>query len=56
MYGLGLERGAAHVDENALANNFALQKAATDHRFIWPIPQEEILSNPQITDQQNPGY
>lgn len=55
-YGLGLERGAAQVDENALANNFALQKAATDPRFIWPIPQEEILSNPQISDQQNPGY
>jgi len=27
-----------------------------DHRFIWPIPQGEINSNPTLAPQQNPGY
>jgi hypothetical protein len=28
----------------------------TDARSLWPIPKSEIDSNPQIRDQQNPGY
>lgn len=27
-----------------------------DHRYTWPIPSDEIQSNPQIRNQQNPGY
>jgi len=27
-----------------------------DHRFIWPIPQNEINANPTLAAQQNPGY
>lgn len=27
-----------------------------DHRFIWPIPQNETISNPLLSKQQNPGY
>jgi len=27
-----------------------------DHRFIWPISQMEINSNPTLAAQQNPGY
>lgn len=27
-----------------------------DYRFLWPIPQQEINSNPLIADQQNPGW
>jgi hypothetical protein len=27
-----------------------------DHRYVWPIPQDEIETNPQIAGQQNPGY
>ena len=27
-----------------------------DHRYVWPIPQEEIDSNPNIANQQNPQY
>ncbi|MBO5661494.1 MAG: RagB/SusD family nutrient uptake outer membrane protein [Tidjanibacter sp.] len=27
-----------------------------DPRSLWPIPKSEIDSNPQIRDQQNPGY
>lgn len=28
----------------------------TDHRFIWPIPQSELNSNPTLAAQKNPGY
>lgn len=27
-----------------------------DHRFIWPIPQNELNANPLLATQQNPGY
>lgn len=27
-----------------------------DHRFIWPIPQNELNANPTLEAQQNPGY
>ena len=28
----------------------------TDYRFVWPIPQDEINSNPLLATQQNPEY
>lgn len=28
----------------------------TDKRFLWPIPQEELLTNAVLKDQQNPGW
>lgn len=28
----------------------------TDHRFTMPIPNTEITANPEIRNQQNPGY
>ncbi|GAA4456977.1 RagB/SusD family nutrient uptake outer membrane protein [Nibrella saemangeumensis] len=28
----------------------------SDYRFIWPIPIEEIVNNPTLATQQNPGY
>ena len=30
--------------------------SASNFRWLWPIPQAEIDSNPQISEQQNPGY
>lgn len=33
-----------------------LSIAADDYRWLWPIPQSEIDANPQIKEQQNPGY
>ena len=33
-----------------------LSRDAADPFFVWPIPQAEIDSNPQIRSQQNPGY
>lgn len=38
------------------ANGENMVKETTDSRFIWPIPQAEIDANPQIKNQQNPGY
>lgn len=28
----------------------------SDFRFIWPIPQSELLANPTLAGQQNPDY
>lgn len=28
----------------------------SDYRFLWPIPQDEINSNPTLAAQQNPGW
>jgi starch-binding outer membrane protein, SusD/RagB family len=28
----------------------------SDRRFLWPIPQEEIVANPLLAKQQNPGW
>jgi hypothetical protein len=28
----------------------------SDYRFLWPIPQSELNTNPVLTEQQNPGY
>lgn len=33
-----------------------LEKRMTDSRCVWPIPKKEIDVNPQIKNQQNPGY
>lgn len=34
----------------------ALSKEADDYRMVWPIPKAETDVNPQIKNQQNPGY
>jgi hypothetical protein len=56
----GFARSAAQDDQ--IINNAGstltefLSKSADDPFFLWPIPQSEIDSNPQIRGQQNPGY
>jgi starch-binding outer membrane protein, SusD/RagB family len=30
--------------------------AYSDRRFVWPLPQEEIVNNPTLARQQNPEY
>lgn len=37
-------------------NSFACSLPSTDHKFTLPIPQAEIFANPNIADEQNPGY
>ena len=29
---------------------------ASDYHYLWPIPSNEIQTNPNIANQQNPGY
>lgn len=51
-YGLGFER---IPQENTSAAN-DLKIPADDHRWQWPIPTSEINGNPNIKEEQNPGY
>ena len=39
---------------NGPALNLAV--SASDHKWVAPIPVDELAANPQIRDQQNPGY
>lgn len=59
-YGEGFERTAAQNAEiitGAGSDLTELMKcSANNFRWLWPIPQVEIDSNPQIAEQQNPGY
>ncbi|GAB2555393.1 RagB/SusD family nutrient uptake outer membrane protein [Spirosoma aerophilum] len=43
---------------NNPATTFRLQAGIpySDFRFVWPIPAEELLNNPTLAKQQNPGY
>lgn len=51
-YGLGFER---IPQENTSAAN-DLKITEDDYRWQWPIPTSEINGNPNIKEQQNPGY
>jgi len=60
-WGLGVDRANSYQDANLTmlpgANQTtALVKSADDFRMVWPIPKAETDVNPQIKDQQNPGY
>lgn len=59
-WGKGFARSEAQDDQiisNAGGSNTEfLTKTADDPHWLWPIPQAEIDSNPQIKDQQNLGY
>lgn len=33
-----------------------VQYAPDDYRYVWPIPASELINNPQMRGQQNPGY
>ena len=35
---------------------FDLKVPASSHRWIWPIPYNELTTNVNIKDQQNPGW
>lgn len=36
--------------------SLTLEVANDSHRWIWPIPYNELTTNVNIKDQQNPGY
>lgn len=59
-YGKGFSRGDSQNDEILTGANDTqtelFSAAADNFRWLWPIPQAEIDSNPQIKDQQNDKY
>lgn len=57
-FGKDVERKAAQVRSAIYLPdvNESFHRANSDFRFLWPIPQAECDANPQIKDQQNPGY
>ncbi len=44
------------LDCNVAGVNGACSLPATDYRFTLPIPQAELIANPTVREQQNPGY
>ena len=54
----GLNRSTveAQVQSYLPALGTDMVKPADDHMWVWPIPKDEIDSNPQIKGQQNEGY
>ena len=55
-YGQGFSRSEAQNASVTTSNGLNFELSAGNYRWQWPIPQAEIDSNPQIKDQQNPGY
>ena len=44
------------VDGILTSAGLTVKYSEEDHRYTWPIPTEEMQSNPQLAGQQNPGY
>lgn len=44
------------VTDAFVAAGKSVSYQAGDHRFVWPIPSDEIQVNPQLEGQQNAGY
>ena len=55
-YGQGMTRSDIQNSDVVFQRGTDLSIAADDYRWLWPIPQAEIDSNPQVKPQQNPGY
>ena len=60
-WGLGFKRNPSHPENPAIENIVVklgadLSYEASDYRFVWPIPTDEMQNNPQLNGQQNPGY
>lgn len=57
-WGAGFTRGTIYENHEGLiiSNYMNLHYDADDYRFLWPLPQHELDTNPQVRGQQNPGY
>lgn len=55
-YNEGFTRGVPQNSDVVYNIATELTVSASDTRWLWPIPTAEITSNPQIENQQNPGY
>jgi len=52
----GMPTGSWFTLGTAFAGPLTYNFPYTDHRFVWPIPQDEVNANPTLAAQQNPGY
>ena len=57
-FGKGVERGDAQESAAIYQphNYEVFERGADDFRMVYPIPQEELDSNPNMKGQQNQGY
>lgn len=60
-WGLGFTRDASYPANPSLTEIFVtvdtqVEYIPGDHRYVWPIPNAEMESNPQLKGQQNPEY
>ena len=57
-WNIGFTRGEVQYGADAFVytQNNDLSYEADDYRLVWPIPKDELDANPQIKNQQNPGY
>lgn len=55
-YGQGFSRSSVQDPTVTTDRGSDLSIQASAYGWLWPIPQAEIDSNPQIKNQQNPGY
>lgn len=51
-------RSVTSINQYAPAGSVTLDHSLSydNDLFIWPIPIEEVLANPTLAEQQNPGY
>lgn len=56
--GKDMKRGDAQIANSIYLPSTYQQfsKTSGDHRFLWPIPKDEIDANPNIKGQQNEGF
>lgn len=58
-WGQGFTRSldyGGYATEDVIVPLGAITYTANDYRLTWPIPSDEIETNPQLKGQQNPGY
>lgn len=53
LAGVSIDRSSK---DDRILSSTPLTLSIDDHRFTFPIPQNEILGNPQLKNQQNTGY
>lgn len=52
----GANYGSTDVEQLLTENYLNVVYTGTDYRYTWPIPSAELQVNPQMANQQNPGY
>ncbi len=52
---MGVTRGAPQ-NQGIVALGYNLSKPANDNKMVWGIPNNDITTNPNLTNDQNPGW